>query len=81
MFIVTFPYTVVEGGYWAMLAMLIVAYVCCYTGKILVECLYEENASGVKERVRSSYVQIAEAVWGERVGGRVVNAAQLIELL
>ena len=81
MFIVTFPYTVVEGGYWAMLAMVIVAYVCCYTGKILVECLYEENASGVKERVRQSYVEIAEAVWGKQVGGRIVNAAQLIELL
>ena len=25
MFIVTFPYTVIEGGYWAMLAMAVVA--------------------------------------------------------
>ena len=81
MFIVTFPYTVIEGGYWAMLAMAVVAYICCYTGKILVDCLYEENASGQLERVRDSYVAIAEDVWGKRVGGRIVNAAQLIELL
>lgn len=81
MFIVTFPYAVLEGGYWAIFAMVFAAYVCCYTGKILVECLYEENAMGVRERIRDSYVGIAEEVWGKRFGGRIVNAAQIIELL
>ena len=81
MFIVTFPYAVLEGGYWAIFSMVFAAYVCCYTGKILVDCLYEENAMGVKERVRDSYVSIAEEVWGKRIGGRIVNLAQIIELL
>ena len=76
MFIVTFPYAVVEGGYWAIFSMLFIAWICCYTGKILVECLYENG-----KRVRGSYVQIAEAVWGARIGGRIVHCAQLIELL
>ena len=81
MFIVTFPYAVLEGGYWAIIAVVLIAYICCYTGKILVECLYEENAAGVRERVRDSYVGIAEEVWGRAIGGRIVNIAQIIELL
>lgn len=32
-------------------------------------------------RVRTSYVEIAEHVWGPRIGGRIVNIAQIIELL
>ena len=54
---------------------------CCYTGKILVECLYDENERGEIVRVRNSYVEIAEAVWGAQIGGRIVNCAQLIELM
>ena len=81
MFIVTFPYAVLEGGYWAVFAMAFVAYVCCYTGKILIDCLYEENAMGVRERVRDSYVAIAEEVWGRKYGGKIVNAAQILELV
>lgn len=81
MFIVCFPYAVVQGGYWSLLAMVLVAYICCHTGKILVECLYETNPMGRLIRVRASYVDIAEHVWGRRYGGRLVNLAQIIELL
>ena len=81
MFIVSFPYAVLQGGYWALVAMVVVAYICCHTGKILVECLYEEDSQGRRVRVRDSYVDIAEEVWGKRVGGRIVNVAQIIELL
>ena len=81
MFIVSFPYTVVQGGYATLVAIVLVAYVCCYTGKILVDCLYDETPSGERHRVRDSYVAIAGYVWGHRVGGRIVYTAQLIELL
>lgn len=81
MFIVSFPYAVHQGGYWAIMAMLLVAYICCYTGKILVDCLYEESESGVLTRVRTSYADIAEVVFGKRAGRSVVNTAQVIELL
>ncbi|XP_074642789.1 vesicular inhibitory amino acid transporter-like [Tubulanus polymorphus] len=81
MFIVSFPYAVLQGGYWAIFAMVIIAYICCHTGKILVDCLYEVNDCGQKVRVRNSYVEIAEEVWGKRFGGRIVNIAQIIELL
>ena len=43
MFVVSLPFAVASGGYWALLAMLLVAYVCCYTGKILIDCLYDDD--------------------------------------
>lgn len=81
MFIVSFPYTVHQGGYWSIFAMIIVAYICCYTGKILVACLYEEQKDGRLVRVRASYADIAARVFGDRFGRPVVNSAQFIELL
>lgn len=81
MFIVSFPYAVHQGGYWAIFAMLIVAFICCYTGKILVECLYEKGKDGTINRVRTSYGDIAESVLGKRLGRPIVNTAQVIELL
>lgn len=82
MFIVNLPFAVLRGGYWAIFAMVGIAYICCYTGKILVECLYEEDAvTGERVRVRDSYVSIARVCFGERFGGRAVMCAQMIELL
>lgn len=81
MFIVTLPYATLHGGYWAIFALIGIAYICCYTGKILVHCLYEYNDKGQLIRVRDSYVAIADKVMGKKYGGRVVNIAQIIELL
>ncbi|XP_058801607.1 vesicular inhibitory amino acid transporter [Phymastichus coffea] len=82
MFIVSLPFAVLRGGYWAIFAMIGVAHICCYTGKILVECLYEVDvATGQRVRVRDSYVAIAKECFGPRVGARIVNIAQIIELL
>ncbi|XP_077991048.1 vesicular inhibitory amino acid transporter-like [Glandiceps talaboti] len=81
MFIVAFPYSVLHGGYWAIVVIIGIAYICCWTGKILVYCLYEEDESGNKVRVRHTYVEIAEAVWGKRKGAQVVHAAQFVELI
>lgn len=81
MFIVCLPYAALHSGYWAVIVMVGVAYICCYTGKILVACLYENDDKGNKVRVRDSYVAVAEAVIGEKYGGKMVNIAQLVELL
>jgi len=81
MFIVTLPYATLHGGYWAILALVGIAYICCYTGKILVDCLYEYNDKGQLIRVRDSYVAIAEKVMKGKYGGKMVNIAQIIELL
>ncbi|KAL3314319.1 hypothetical protein Ciccas_007066, partial [Cichlidogyrus casuarinus] len=41
MFLVSFPFAVIQGGYWAILGMIVTSIVCYYTGMILVDCLYE----------------------------------------
>lgn len=38
MFIVSLPYAVLRGGYWAIIAMVGIAYICCYTGKVRHKC-------------------------------------------
>ncbi|CAG2102170.1 unnamed protein product [Medioppia subpectinata] len=81
MFIVSLPYAVLHGGYWGVGTLVFVAYICCYTGKILVDCLYEQNERGEVKRVRDSYVSIAEECMGQKYGGKIVNGAQIIELL
>lgn len=82
MFIVSLPFAVLRGGYWAIIAMVGIAHICCYTGKILVQCLYEPDPNtGEMIRVRDSYVSIAKVCFGPRVGARLVSIAQIIELL
>lgn len=34
MFIVSLPFAVKQGGYWAIVAMVGIAHICCYTGKV-----------------------------------------------
>jgi len=81
MFIVSLPYAVYHGGYWAIIAMVGISYICCYTGEILVDCLYETDQYGERTKVRYTYNEIAQEVFGKTLGGKVINAAQLIELL
>ncbi len=67
MFIVSLPYGVMHGGYWGILAMVGVAHICCHTGKILVECLYEPDPeTGQPVKVRFSYNEVAQECFGKR---------------
>lgn len=36
MFIVSLPFAVLRGGYWAIIAMVGIAHICCYTGKVIL---------------------------------------------
>ncbi|XP_038055081.1 vesicular inhibitory amino acid transporter-like [Patiria miniata] len=82
MFLVALPYAVLHGGYWGLLALISAAIVTCYTGKILVECLYvTDDVTGLRMRVRESYVDIAKEVWGDRFAAQIVHSAQFIELI
>ncbi|CAK9249936.1 unnamed protein product, partial [Sphagnum jensenii] len=71
MFVVSLPYAVANGGYWALTAMLLMAYVCCYTGKILIDCLYDEEDDEM--------VNLFENNYGSTFVN--INLAQNIELL
>uniref|UniRef100_A0A8C4WZK4 Vesicular inhibitory amino acid transporter n=2 Tax=Eptatretus burgeri TaxID=7764 RepID=A0A8C4WZK4_EPTBU len=84
MFVLGLPYAILHGGYIGLFLMTFAAVVCCYTGKILIACLYEEDEDGNLVRVHNSYVDVANACCRPRfprLGGYVVNMAQLIELL
>lgn len=84
MFVLGLPYAILHGGYLGLFLIIFAAVVCCYTGKILISCLYEEDEDGQLVRVRDSYVDIANACCAPRfptLGGHVVNVAQIIELV
>lgn len=82
MSLVSLPYAVLHGGYFGLFSLVLVAYICCHTGKILVDCLYERDEETNKiVRVRESYVEIAQVCFGQRYGGKIINAAQVIELV
>ena len=76
------PYAVLHGGVATLTALVIVSAICCYTGIIMVQCLYGESSmSGEpKARLRSSIEELGEACW-PGVGRKVVLALQNTELL
>ena len=73
------PYIFKAGGWWALFALLIIAWVSGYTSIILVRSLYEVK-NGVKLRVRQNYLDIGDAFW--KGGGRVlVLITMVIQLI
>ncbi|XP_072045205.1 vesicular inhibitory amino acid transporter-like [Amphiura filiformis] len=81
MFLLALPYAVKNGGYWGLVALIAAAAITYYTGIILVQCLYETDpTTGIKRRVRDSYVDIATEVWGI-YAAQIVHTAQFIELI
>ena len=74
------PYAVQQGG-WAAVAMIfLVAILCCHTGKLLVECMYEKSKkTGIRRRLRINYPEVAEAVMG-RKGLVLLTIIQSVEM-
>ncbi|XP_067884665.1 vesicular inhibitory amino acid transporter [Heterodontus francisci] len=83
-FVLGLPYAVLHSGYTGLFLIMLAAVICCYTGKILIACLYEENEEGQHVRVRTSYEDIANACCKQlfpKLGGKIVNFAQVVELI
>ncbi|KAM3861025.1 vesicular inhibitory amino acid transporter-like [Diretmus argenteus] len=91
-FVLGLPYALVQSGYLGLVLLVLSAWVCNHTGRILVACLYEEEHSGAsgsvsQVRVRQSYQDVAKACCGglcpnwAGLGGWMVNVAQVVELL
>ena len=79
--ILVIPYAVRNGGYLAVLTLLLVAAASNYTGKTIVRCLYETDPeSGKRKRIRSSYADIGNAFL-PKIGGHLVLGTQFLELL
>lgn len=74
------PYAVMMGGWAAVAVIVIVAGICCYTGKLLVDCLYvESKRTGVRKRVHVNYPEVGEAAW-PGWGNRIVSVVQVCEM-
>ncbi|KAM6915454.1 vesicular inhibitory amino acid transporter-like [Xenentodon cancila] len=91
-FVLALPFALVHSGYVGLVLLVLSAWICNHTGSTLVACLYDEDQSGgsglgSKVRVRHSYQDVMEAccrgLWPNwsGVGGCMVNAAQVVELL
>ena len=79
--ILVIPYAVRNGGYLAILTLLLVAVASNYTGKTIVRCLYETDPeSGKRKRVRNSYADVGNAFL-PNIGGHLVLCTQFLELL
>ena len=74
------PYAVAQGGWAAVASIFVVAAVCCYTGKLLISCLYETSKkTNIKRRVRVNYPEVGEAVFKKR-GHTIVALVQICEM-
>uniref|UniRef100_H3CZI0 Vesicular inhibitory amino acid transporter n=1 Tax=Tetraodon nigroviridis TaxID=99883 RepID=H3CZI0_TETNG len=86
-FVLGLPFALVRSGYLGLVLMVLSAWVCNHTGRILVACLYEEQEQRggyvLKVRVRHSYQDIVEASCRDlgphwpRLGGCMVNVSQV----
>lgn len=74
------PYAVKLGGWAAVVSIFVCGFLCCYTGKLLIDCLYEvSKRTGQKKRVRVNYPEIGEAVW-PGWGNKIVSIVQVCEM-
>ncbi|XP_064026194.1 vesicular inhibitory amino acid transporter-like [Pogoniulus pusillus] len=83
-FVLGLPYALLHSGYSGLFLIILAAALCCYTGKTLIACLYEENEEGQLVRVRDTYEDIANACCKKlspRLGGIAVSVTQVTELL
>ena len=74
------PYAVQQGGWAAVLMIFLVALICCHTGKLIINCMYETSKkTGIRRRLRVNYPEIAESVFGQK-GLVLVGVFQSIEM-
>ena len=74
------PFAVHQGGWAAVFSIFLVAALCCYTGKLLISCLYEESKkTGIKRRLRVNYPEVGEAVY-KKFGFNLVAIVQCTEM-
>lgn len=81
--ILAIPYAVASGGLVTVGVIPLVATMCGYTGKLLIDCMYEHSVSRrrYKTRVRLDYVEIGQDYTNSDTGGRIVQVLQVIDML
>lgn len=59
--ILAMPFVIRLAGLWGVVIIIFIGFLGNYTGKILIDCLYETDATGKRRRVRQTYPEIGEA--------------------
>lgn len=76
--ILAMPFVVRLSGYWGIATIIIIGILGNYTGKKLINLLYEYADDGTRVRVRDTYVDIGEAFW-PNYGKYLVHIANFFE--
>ena len=81
--ILAIPYAIASAGIITMALIPLIATMCGYTGKLLIDCMYEHSVRRrrYKTRVRLDYTEIGQDFTNSDTGGRIVRALQVIDML
>lgn len=59
--VLAMPFVIRLAGLWGVVIIIFIGFLGNYTGKILIDCLYETDGAGKRKRVRQTYPEIGEA--------------------
>eukprot|EP00794_Sanderia_malayensis_P003679 gene3679-4196_t len=83
MAILAMPFAVASGGIVSLAAIPVVGMMSGYSGKLLIDCMYEHSVRNPrsKRRIRLDYVDLGMDFINREIGGKVINALQLLDML
>lgn len=73
------PYTLRKGGIAAILAFLIVPIILWYTGKIFIDCLYDDEKKTKRTRARSTIKDVGD-ILSPKYGGYIVSGCVQVDV-
>ena len=81
--ILAMPYAIAAGGMIVIPLIPLVAAMSGFTGKLLIDCMYEHSVRRhrYKSRVRLDYTEIGQDFSNSETGGKVIRALQVINML
>ena len=81
--ILAMPYAVAKGGLIVIPLIPFIATMSGYTGKLLIDCMYEHSVRRrkYKSRVRLDYIEIGQDFTNSEAGGKTIMALQVINML
>ena len=66
------PYALKEGGITALVMLILIPLVIWYNATVLIDCLYNEDAQGNRQRARSGYNDLGDVLL-PKYGGNIVS--------
>ena len=81
--ILAIPYAIAVGGMIVIPLIPLVAIMSGFTGKLLIDCMYEHSVRRCryKSRVRLDYIEIGQDFLNSEAGGKVIKTLQVINML